>query len=243
MGKEGTEAPMRADGYAGVLPELTIRPAVGQALAEAVYRELREAICDSRLEANVRLVQNALADQLGISRTPVRDALLRLAQEGLVQALPWRGGYAVSEFTAREVFDIYDVRMALEPVAAAHAAGHHTRAQLTALRELNERIAEEPESSVAEHYQLNQAFHAAIVEPCPNDILKRMLDQLWSMPSALRLYYRQVSGGPIAQTVDEHAQIIEALAGGAPETVDAAVRTHIEHARSATLANFDAAGH
>jgi DNA-binding GntR family transcriptional regulator len=222
--------------------ELTIRPVVGHALAEAVYRELREAICDSRLPANERLVQNNLADQLGISRTPVRDALLRLAQEGLVHALPWRGGYAVTEFTAREVFDIYDVRGALEPLAAGRAAGGHSRAQLTALRELNDRIAEAPETSVGEHYQLNQAFHAAVIEPCVNVILKRMLEQLWSMPSALRLYYRQVAGGPIAQTVDEHARIIDALDEGDPAAVEATVRSHIEQAREATLEHFDAAG-
>ena len=80
---------------------LTIDDASADGIAGSVYRELRAAICDFRLEPNQRLVQNNLADQLGISRTPVRDALMRLAQEGLVHPSPQRGGYLVSEFTAR----------------------------------------------------------------------------------------------------------------------------------------------
>ena len=97
---------------------LTIDDESADGIAGSVYRELRAAICDTRLEPNQRLVQNNLADQLGISRTPVRDALMRLAQEGLVHPAPQRGGYLVSEFTARFLVDDLGVepdRVAVRP--------------------------------------------------------------------------------------------------------------------------------
>lgn len=219
--------------------ELRATPDGEGGLANQVYRELREAICDFRLEPNQRLVQNALADELGISRTPVRDALLRLSQEGLVHPAPWRGGYLVAEFTPHEVIEIYDVRMALEPLAAEQAAGRHTRAQLAELHDVSARIADEPVSSVTEHYQLNQRFHALVVEPCGNDILRRMLDQLWSMPSSLRMYFHQVStGAPIAQMVAEHDAIVGALERGDAALVNRRVREHLEGARREALEHF-----
>lgn len=219
---------------------LSVDAAVGGNLADRVYRELREAICDARLGAHERLVQNALADQLGISRTPVRDALLRLAQEGLVKALPWRGGYAVSEFTSEEVLHIYDVRLGLEPLALRQAVGRHTRAQIAHLRDLDALIADEPQSSVAEHYQLNQQLHAGLVEPCDNDLLKRMLEQLWSMPSALRMYHHQVAGGHGVDPAGlQHDAIIDAVEAGDGDTAEARLREHLETARRGALAHFE----
>ena len=212
-------------------------------LANQVYRELREAICDYRLPPHGRLVQNALADQLGISRTPVRDALLRLSQEGLVRPAPWRGGYLVSEFTPEEVLQIYEVRMALEPLAAEQAAGRHTRAQIAELRDVNAVIADEGSGSVAEHFVPNQRFHALVVEPCGNEILKRMLDQLWSMPSSLRMYHHQVvSKEAVARMVDEHEGIVAALETGDGPLARGRVQVHLEGAQRAALDHFERHG-
>lgn len=220
--------------------DLRVIEASADGLANQVYRELREAICDYRLAPNQRLVQNALADQLGISRTPVRDALLRLLQEGLVRPAPWRGGFIVSEFTPHEVLEIYDVRIALEPLAAGRATGRHSRAQLAELEDLNARIASEPGGSITEHYELNHAFHALVVKPSENEILKRMLDQLWSMPSSLRMYHKQVlADSAITQSVSEHAGIIEALASGDPQLVHDRLLAHLEAAKQVALETFD----
>ncbi len=213
----------------------------GAALAERVYDELRAAICDYRLAPNQRLVQKALAAQLGISRTPVRDALLRLSQEGLVRTTPWRGGYLVTEFTEHEVIQIYEVRLALEPIAAELAAGTHSAVQIARLRETNGSIAGAPADAVAEHYELNRAFHAAVVEPADNAILRRMLDQLWSMPSSLRMYYHQVATGDSVQAMAaEHAAIIEALELGDGTLARQRVHAHISGARQDALEHFRA---
>ena len=220
--------------------DLRIPAGHGDGLANQVYRELREAICDYRLPPNQRLVQNSLADELGISRTPVRDALLRLAQEGLVRPAPWRGGYLVSEFTPQEVLEIYEVRMALEPVAAEQAAGRHTRAQIGELRDINAGIADDAAGGVSEHYARNQRFHALVVQPSENHILKRMLAQLWSMPSALRMYHHQaVTSEAVEQMVSEHEAIVAALESGDGQLTRRRVEGHLEAAQRAALDHFE----
>lgn len=222
---------------------LTIDDESADGIAGSVYRELRAAICDFRLEPNQRLVQNNLADQLGISRTPVRDALMRLAQEGLVHPAPQRGGYLVSEFTAREVLDIYDVRLALEPLAASQAAGHHTAVEIAMLRELNSAIAAQAEAPRDDTFELNREFHGLVISRSENVIIRRMLDQLWSMPSALRMYNLQmVADHDPESMVSEHEQIIIALETGDGARVANDVRSHITKARAEAVEHVEQSG-
>lgn len=210
-------------------------------LSNQVYQELREAICDQRIGPNQRLVQNALADQLGISRTPVRDALSRLVQEGLVYPAPARGGFIVKEFTPHEVLEIYDVRLAMEPFGARRATGEHTRAQIAEMRDINAEIESSSLESVSEQYTLNERFHGLVIEPCENEILKRMLGQLWQLPSSLRMYHFQASPKEHEVTVVEHAGIIEALETADADLVVERVERHILGAKQIALAHFEAA--
>ena len=221
--------------------EITISSRDG--LAESVYRELRSAICEGRIPAGERLVQNTLADQLGISRAPVRDALLRLSQEGLVEPSPVRGGYLVSGFTEREVFDIYDIRLALEPAAAESATGRHTPSQVAELREINDRLRAETDYSSAESFELNRRFHDLVIAPCENRIRRRLLEQLWSMPIALRMYQLHMSSAQEwGVMLDEHEAIIKALEEGNSDAVRATVAEHIRISRADALEHVDDGG-
>ena len=207
-----------------------------EGLAESVYRELRAAICEGRIPAGERLVQNSLADQLGISRTPVRDALLRLAQEGLVEPSPVRGGYLVSDFTGRDILDIYDIRLALEPAAAASATGRHSASTLAELNEINEELRSTTAYTSKEGYDLNWRFHDVLIAPCENRIRRRLLDQLWSMPIALRMYQMNVVDADEWNTMlGEHGTIIKAVGEGDPEAVRATVAEHIRVSRADAL--------
>ena len=219
--------------------EITISSREG--LAESVYRELRSAICEGRIPAGERLVQNSLADQLGISRTPVRDALLRLAQEGLVEPSPVRGGYLVSDVTEREVFDISDIRLALEPAAAESATGRHSSAQIARLREINEELRVASEYRSPECFELNRQFHDLLIAPCENRIRRRLLEQLWSMPIALRMYQmHMVDDAEWNTMLDEHDAIIKAIEEGDPEAVRATVAEHIRISRADALEHVEA---
>jgi DNA-binding GntR family transcriptional regulator len=221
---------------------LGLGPLVGlqdEPLVDSVYRVLRDAICDGRLEPNHKLAQIPLAEELGISRTPVRDALQRLAQEGLVRAPSWRG-FVVSEFSARDAVDIYEVRLALEPLAARKAVGHHSRAQIAELLDNCEDTAAVTQADIAEIYELNQRFHRGIVEPCENQVLVRTLDQLWQMPASLRMFHAQaVHSHALERTAEEHSGIVHALVDGDAALVEELVRTHIAKARDETVAALD----
>lgn len=221
--------------------DLEIRISSRDGLAESVYRELRAAICEGRIGPGERLVQNGLADQLGISRTPVRDALLRLSQEGLVEPSPVRGGYLVSAFTQREVFDIYDIRLALEPAAAENATGRHSPAQVAHLKELNDRLRLESDYGSADSFELNRDFHDLLITPCENRIRRRLLDQLWAMPISLRMYQmHMVSAQEWSAMLSEHDAIIKAVEEGDPEAVRATVAEHIRVSRADALGHLNA---
>lgn len=212
-------------------------------LADQVYAELRSAICDFRIPPNRRLVQNDLAAEFDISRTPVRDALIQLYQEGLVRPLPDRGGFLVTEFTAGEVLGIYEVRRALEPRAAGQAAGRHAITEVAELRQVNHDLGDPSRRTGGrDEYELNRRFHQVVVGPCQNEILKATLDRLWSMPSSLRMYNRQVGSLSTELIVREHDQIVDALVDGDPEVVIRLVSEHIDGARNQALKQLERPG-
>ncbi|MCD6725872.1 MAG: GntR family transcriptional regulator [Solirubrobacteraceae bacterium] len=206
-------------------------------LVDSVYRALRDAICDGRLEANRKLAQIPLAEYLGISRTPVRDALQRLAQEGLVRAVSWRG-FVVSEFSARDVLDIYEVRIALEPLAVGDAVPRYTRMDVARLADNCASLAATPVEDVGRLYDLNSEFHRELVAPCDNRLLVRLLDQLWQMPASLRLFHAQAAlGTALKESVVAHRGIVAAIEAG---DVDLAVERTREHIRRAQLETINA---
>ncbi len=204
-------------------------------LVDAVYHALRDAICDGRLEPNQKLPQIPLAAHLGISRTPVRDALQRLAQEGLVRAVSFRG-FVVSEFSAREVIDVYQVRLALEPLAVGEALPHYSRMDLAKLGDICDRTEATDVSQVDELYSLNGDFHRTLVEPCPNRVAVRMLTQLWQQPSSLRMFHAQAAlGTAMKDSVAGHRDILAAIEESDHDLAIARVSEHIRGAQQETI--------
>lgn len=226
----------------GLADELQAVRAADEPLVDSIYRVLRDAICTGRLDSGSRLAQIPLAEQFGVSRTPVRDALQRLASEELVRAVSWRG-FMVSEFSARDVLEIYDVRLILEPLAASEAVGLHSQVELAELDDNCDRAASTPPDQVQGLYELNRQFHAGIVRPCPNRLLVRMLDQLWQLPAALRLFHMQSTRDVMdgARNDEEHRGIVAAIRDKDPDLVVQRVRAHISAARKETLVALNAA--
>lgn len=182
-------------------------------VSEHVYRVLRDAICRGAFAPYHHLVQNQLAEQLQVSRTPVRDALLRLAQEGLIQAVGVRG-YIVSELTPQDVLDVYDVRLALEVSSVDLAFSHITDGDLTNMKVANEGIAATDYAS-RQQFDLNVEFHTIAVRRCPNGLMRKLLHDVWNHPVNLRIYHFQVEHGiDIDRIVQEHREIVQALEAG-----------------------------
>ncbi|MFD4606973.1 GntR family transcriptional regulator [Streptomyces sp. NPDC058440] len=179
-------------------------------LGVRVYERLRDEIVSGSLEADATLVQEQVAERLGVSRTPVRDALNRLAHEGLVTWLPG-SGYIVNALQPKDIAEVYQVRQSLETLALRLACGRHDRARLARLAAVIEEMADTDPADAAAQFELNRSFHRLLIEPCDNALLLRMIDTLWDHPVNRRITRSYVhEPGSVPVMVSEHRAILEA---------------------------------
>jgi DNA-binding GntR family transcriptional regulator len=190
---------------------------------EYVFRALRDAIQEGRLTQGERLREEEIARRLGVSRTPVREALRRLVARGLVQEAPGRG-LVVVELTKRQVIELYAMRRILEGAAARFAAQHASPAEGELLRRLAAecRDAETP----ARMALCNRAFHLAIYEAAHNRYLQQALGDLSDALTLLPSTTFQ-EPGRAATAYDEHMKIAEAIIAHDADAAEAAGRDHI----------------
>lgn len=191
--------------------------------AEAVYQELRARILDGSIEPASTLNQEALAARLGLSITPLREALRRLEAEGLVRLEAHRT-MTVTPLTRRELNELYAVRLQLDPFAAALAAKNATDHQLDEI----ERIARLPgERTPQAVLEVNRTFHRAVYSASGNLVLIGVLDQLWNRTDRYRLIvlhdriHERAAG-------EEHREIATALKARDAERVADLVQQHVE---------------
>lgn len=213
-------------------------------LAVGIHDSIKRAILAGRIGPGERINQELIARELGVSRTPVREALAVLASEGLVTIVPRRGAF-VSTFGERDVHEIYDVRELLEPNAASTACRLATLVELEALRKLATELEEAADSGLERAFELNRQFHHRLCAPCGNRVLMQLLEAIWSQQTALRIYaYYAQSARALERTHAEHRAIVEAFAARDPERTGALVRGHIQAAHQAlvTLMAEPAAG-
>ncbi|WP_336715476.1 GntR family transcriptional regulator [Arthrobacter sp. USHLN218] len=189
-------------------------------LAVQVYERICSDIVEGTLPAGTALVQEQIATQYGVSRTPVRDALTQVALEGLATLVPGRG-YVVNHLTDQDIKNVYEVRELLESLAARQALGSHTRQQLVRLRALVDEFEALDPNNAEELFHLGLAFHAALIEPCPNDYLRKVLHDSWNHPLQRRISTTYFFGPEHqAKIVADHRKILEAVTdkdGGALE--------------------------
>lgn len=183
--------------------------------------------------------EQAVADEVGISRTPVREALRILASEGLVEQIPNRGTM-IPIITRKQVNNIMDLRIMLEIFAATSVIKSEVR-ELPELHEIVDRQAElaagQSPSDVREFVALDQKFHAAIIEASDNAELARVYARIsirqW-MIGAKSLYKTT----RWASVVDEHRAIVSAIESGNAAAVEEAVKEHLRETRDTLLAEY-----
>jgi len=201
-------------------------PRDARPLGVRVYERLRDEIVAGALAADVPLVQEQVAEKLGVSRTPVRDALNRLAHENLVTWLPG-SGYIVNALQPHEITDVYQVRQSLETLALRLACGRHDQAQLARLTAVIEDMAAADPADSAAQFELNRQFHMSLSEPCGNALLLRMINALWDHPVNRRITRSYVhDAANVSLMVGEHRAILEAARAADPELL---VRLATEH--------------
>lgn len=190
-----------------------------------VHRILRERIVTGVIDPGTRLSVPALARELGVSRSPVRDAVLRLVREGLAEEVYNRGAIVRLPGPARLV-SLYEVREPLEGMAARLAAGRVGPDSLARLRELlHQHTAVATREDFRSHIEIDAAFHATIRELARNPLLERLLDEIQGQVM-VAMRSTSVSGG-MRQAVTEHRAIVDAVAAGDPDASEAAARRHI----------------
>src|ERR1700754_4660764 len=144
--------------------------------ADFVYDSLRDAIWEGRFAHGERIREEEIAGVLGVSRTPVREALQRLQQRGLLVVGPGRG-LVVAQLTKQQVFELYAMREILEGSAARFAARHANEAEIEILYRIQRELAESSGDALA-LINLNRRFHQAIYEAAHNQYLLQTLDTL-----------------------------------------------------------------
>lgn len=208
---------------------------VGASLTSEAHRRLRADIIEGRIRPNVHLVAADLAEQLSISRTPVREALQILAAEGLVSSA--KRGYVVREHSQDEIRQIYEVRAALEGMAARLAATRATDDEIEAITRIggHKRSVVSDDRSIV--VNLNGAFHDAIQAAAGNerlaDINSRNSEHFFNYRIA-ELY----SDAEAKAAVDGHAQILAAIRRRDPDGAEAAAREHVLEALRMALSKM-----
>jgi DNA-binding GntR family transcriptional regulator len=201
-------------------------------LTEEAHRRIRADIIEGRFRPNVHLVASDLAKQLAISRTPVREALQLLASEGLVLAT--RRGYVVREHSVEEIRDIYEVRAALEEMAARLAAERATDEAIAALEGIGAHttaVVDHPRDVIVD---LNDAFHAAIMAAAGNArllIINQRNSEHFFNYNIAKLFTHEEAADAIAG----HAKVVAAIKNRDPDAAARAAREHVLEALEVTL--------
>jgi DNA-binding GntR family transcriptional regulator len=206
--------------------------------SDAVYLTLREAILSKALKPGQLFTEEDLAKVFSVSRTPVREAVLRLTSDHLLDR---RGGrrLAVSAMSPAEVLEIYDVRGALDALAARLAATEATPPDVAQLRWLNQQMEEAVASGdVAEAFRLNLEFHDYLARMSRNTFLLRQVRVVQDRVRRFTHTTFELSGRP-DKIIAEHQQILQAIEAGDPEAAAAAANEHIMHSKDIRLAMLD----
>jgi len=215
-------------------PVFTARPD-RRKMTDWVTEELREAIIELRLRPGDPLREAALAEQLGVSKTPLREAFARLEQEGLVETTSFKGA-VVTGYSERDLNEIYELRTLLEGAAARAAAEHATSETLDALRHVVERSRERRDAGdVVGLAELLGRFDLIIYAQVTNERIGALIDNLRAHLTRIGKLTESIPGR-VEASVEEHAAIVEAIGARDPNETERLMRVHIQSVLADQLA-------
>lgn len=221
---ENRLAPIKLDSY--------------QPLREVVCESLREAIRNGVLKPGERIMEIQLAEELGVSRTPVREAIRKLELEGYVVMMPRRGTY-VANMSIRDINEIFEIRTALESLSNGLAAEHITDEELEHLQRLLVIIGGYiKDGNIEKIVETDIEFHDLMYHAARNQrlvgIISNLRDQLTRFRTLSMSY-----PGRLEATLDEHRTIVEAIANGDRKAASKAAEQHMENSEKTLLKAMD----
>jgi DNA-binding GntR family transcriptional regulator len=196
-------------------------------LHEEVLERLRDMIIEGRLEPGQRINEGQIGAQLGVSRTPLREAIKTLVSEGLVEIQPAKGA-VVRKFTARDLYQVLEVLKSLEQLGGRMGCEQGSDASIEAIHALHKRMLVLYETRERlEYFKLNQAIHSAIVAASGNTVLMEMHETLQARIKRLRFIGNE---GPVkwAGAVAEHEDMMAALLKRDAEALSEAIGRHMD---------------
>lgn len=212
------------------------------ATTEQTVAQLRRFILEGYLEPGARLQEVELAAQLGVSRTPVREALRALSSQGLVEILPNRGA-RVARWSDEDLHEIYELRVLLESHAAERAALRMGPAEVDVLDELCDRMdtcaRRGARHDLLELSELNSRLHGCVINAADSPRLAAMLASVVQIPLVMRTFVRY-SPEALARSMGHHRELADAVRARSPEWAGSVMRSHIIAART-VLMNSDGA--
>ncbi len=202
---------------------------------EATYL-IRKMVLDGQFSEGERLVEDRIASELGISRTPLREALHRLAQEGLLEKRR-TGGYILRPLQRTEIEDAVAIRSMLESFATSLAATRCTHEQKEALRQNLTQFSTTNKSDIPALVELNENFHGILRQAAHSPLLAQLLTELDGVVE--RLLRPTISNTEAEWSDADHVRIVESIEKGDAAAASLAMQEHVKHAEDAIFANLD----
>lgn len=220
---------------------MALAPLLKRRATDEVYESLRKAILSRVFLPGERLMADQLSEELGVSLTPIRHALQQLAVEGLVSIHPRSGTY-VASISPDELEETFEIRLALELLAAQRAISRVTQKQLTRIRAILNRLAKpvEDENSLKQHEEANLDLHRALIDAAGSSRLLEMYESLNAHIQIARIHgaegpSQEALKSRLAQEQREHEAIVEALVARSLPALEEALRGHIQRAQESLL--------
>jgi len=220
------------------LPKLQDTPS----LSERAYQTIREAILSLQFKPGVYISIQELSDQLGVSRTPVRDALLRLEKDGLVSIVPYKGAY-VSKISSQDIKEVMELRILLESYAAKKAAKLLSPDELAQAEEILERSEMAyNDGQYIEAANIGHHIHELILSKVHNDRFTKILERLDTHYERIRQRSTELQGDRLKKSMDQHRRLIEALKKADVDEAGTVMANHLSSVRDDVLSSLPLLG-
>ncbi|EZP48797.1 GntR family transcriptional regulator [Sphingomonas sp. RIT328] len=203
---------------------------VVRTLSDQVFEIVRERIVDGSIRAEAPIRQDALAAELGVSKIPLREALVRLEHEGLIHSQANRG-YAVRALSAEQADEIYALRLAIEPRAAAIGAAEASEADRRHAREALDALEEARGAAATEIAVRHRRFHVALVRPGDRMLTTQLIERL-AMLAERYVIAHLAPEGRFARADREHRELLNAWLDGDGDAVEQGMIRHLDLTRA-----------
>lgn len=214
-----------------------IREVQSQSLTNVIYDQLEDMILTGKLKPGERINESWLSSHLGVSRAPIREACRQLEKRGIVEVKARKGSF-VYEIDVNEVIELYDIRAAMDSLAAEKAAGQATSRELTALKGLLKNMADAIEAGdFQKYFKSNIDFHIGIVRLSRNRNLFSLIEGIYNKASLCRKTNLSLQER-VRTSYRQHKKILDAIAAGNSTEASRLMKHHILDAKNALLASL-----